>query len=76
MTRSSPRLRQKTRLALALAVAQVGVGVANVLLALPVEVTGLHSALASALTLCVALATRTAWQGTPPDVPARDAGAT
>jgi heme A synthase len=40
-----------TTLALALAAAQFIVGVANVLLELPVEVTGLHSALAAALVL-------------------------
>ncbi len=49
------------RLAFAVVVAQVGVGVANVLLRLPVEVTGLHSALAAGLVLCVALSFAEAW---------------
>jgi cytochrome c oxidase assembly protein subunit 15 len=49
--RSVPALRRLTTLALALATAQFIVGVANVLLELPVEVTGLHSALAAALVL-------------------------
>ncbi len=45
-------LRRLAGLALAIGCAQFVVGVANVLLALPVEVTGLHSALAAALVLC------------------------
>jgi cytochrome c oxidase assembly protein subunit 15 len=49
--RNVPALRGLTTLALALATAQFIVGVANVLLELPVEVTGLHSALAAALVL-------------------------
>jgi len=44
--------------ALALGISQVGVGIANVLLGLPVEVTGLHSALAAALAATLALALR------------------
>lgn len=48
---SAPGLRGIATLALGLALAQVGVGVANVLLALPVEITGLHSALAAGLVL-------------------------
>jgi cytochrome c oxidase assembly protein subunit 15 len=46
--------------AAALGVLQLGVGVANVLLGLPVEVTGLHSALAAALVLSLAAATAAA----------------
>jgi cytochrome c oxidase assembly protein subunit 15 len=49
-------------LALILAGVQVGVGVANVLLRLPVEVTGLHSALAAGIVLAVAGAARSAWR--------------
>jgi heme A synthase len=49
-----------TWLALALGGAQVVVGIANVLLRLPVEVTGLHSALAAALVLTLTLALRRA----------------
>jgi cytochrome c oxidase assembly protein subunit 15 len=43
-------------LAAGLGLLQIGVGVLNVLLALPVEVTGLHSALAAALVLSLAAA--------------------
>jgi len=47
--------------ALTLALCQVAVGIANVRLGLPVEVTGLHSALAAGLVLALAAATRRAW---------------
>jgi cytochrome c oxidase assembly protein subunit 15 len=47
--------------ALLLGCAQVVTGIANVMLALPVEVTGLHSALAAALVLLVAFAVHEAW---------------
>jgi cytochrome c oxidase assembly protein subunit 15 len=50
-----------TALAFGLGLAQVAVGIANVLNGIPVELTGLHSALAVALVLCVALALREAW---------------
>jgi heme A synthase len=50
-TRGQPGTAGPARAALALALTQVAVGVANVLLALPVEITGLHSALAAALVL-------------------------
>jgi heme A synthase len=43
-------------LAAALGVAQVVVGILNVRLGLPVEVTGLHSALAAGLVLSLAAA--------------------
>lgn len=56
--RRDPGLARATRIALALCAAQVAVGVANVLLGLPVEVTGLHTALAAALTLALAFALR------------------
>ncbi len=59
--RHAPALRRPTRLALLLGMAQVAVGVANVLLALPVEVTGLHSALAAGLVLSVTWAGREVW---------------
>jgi cytochrome c oxidase assembly protein subunit 15 len=49
--RGVPRLGPRTALALGLGLAQLGVGVANVLLAIPVEVTGLHSLLAALLVL-------------------------
>jgi len=51
--RGVPRLGRWVILAAALVAAQVAVGVANVLLGLPVEVTGLHSALAAALVLVI-----------------------
>jgi heme a synthase len=49
--RGLPRLGRLAALALALGIAQLAVGVANVLLAIPVEVTGLHSLLAALLVL-------------------------
>jgi cytochrome c oxidase assembly protein subunit 15 len=49
--RGTPRVGRLAILALALALAQTAVGVANVRLGLPVEVTGLHSALAAVLVL-------------------------
>jgi cytochrome c oxidase assembly protein subunit 15 len=49
--RGAPRVGRLAALALALAFAQTAVGVANVRLGLPVEVTGLHSALAALLVL-------------------------
>jgi cytochrome c oxidase assembly protein subunit 15 len=52
------RLRGATVLVLALVLTQVGVGVANVWLGIPVEVTGLHSALAAALVLSLTFALR------------------
>ena len=71
--RRAPALRGPTRLALLLVLAQLAVGVANVLLALRVEVTGLHSALAAALVLALAWAAREAWLGRPRAVGARRA---
>jgi cytochrome c oxidase assembly protein subunit 15 len=59
--RRAPDLRPAALLALALGAAQVAVGAANVLLELPVEVTGLHSALAAGLVLCVTWAAREVW---------------
>jgi cytochrome c oxidase assembly protein subunit 15 len=54
--RGAGALGRVLALAAALAVAQVVVGVLNVRLGLPVEVTGLHSALAAALVLSLAAA--------------------
>ncbi|HEY8155131.1 MAG TPA: COX15/CtaA family protein [Myxococcota bacterium] len=51
-------LRGPAFAALALGIAQVAVGIANVVFGLPVEVTGLHSALATALAASLALALR------------------
>jgi cytochrome c oxidase assembly protein subunit 15 len=62
LARDASGLRGLLGLAAALVLAQTGVGVANVLLRLPVEVTGLHSALAAGLVLTVALALAEAWR--------------
>jgi len=71
--RGLPRIGQLLAIAFWLGLAQAAVGVANVLLRLPVEVTGLHSALAAILMLTLALATREAWRmprtATPPTDP-------
>jgi cytochrome c oxidase assembly protein subunit 15 len=48
--------------ALALVLAQIAVGALNVLWRLPVEVTGLHSALAAGLVLALTLALRHTWR--------------
>ncbi|MGH9885769.1 MAG: COX15/CtaA family protein, partial [bacterium] len=53
-TRGSGRLGAIARDAFGLVLLQIAVGVANVLLHLPVEVTGAHSALATALALTTA----------------------
>ncbi len=65
VARNAPALQRVTRLALLLGVAQVAVGAANVLLALPMEVTGLHSALAAGLVLSLTWAVREAWLARP-----------
>jgi cytochrome c oxidase assembly protein subunit 15 len=62
ISRGEPRVRRLTALAAVLGALQVGIGIANVLLAIPVEVTGLHSALAAALVLTIGAATRAAWR--------------
>lgn len=59
--RRHSNLRRPTRLLLALGLVQLGVGVTNVLTGVPVEVTGLHSALASAIALTTGFAARIAW---------------
>ncbi len=61
--RREARVRPLLWTALGLCLAQVAVGVANVLLRLPVEITALHSALATALILTVAAALRAVWTG-------------
>jgi cytochrome c oxidase assembly protein subunit 15 len=63
--RRVPRLGRWVILAAALGAAQVAVGVANVLLGLPAEVTGLHSALAAALVLVITGAAREACRPVP-----------
>lgn len=60
--RGAPAIRRWLCVAALLVVAQVGVGVANVLLRLPVEVTGLHSALAAGLVCTMGVGVREAWR--------------
>jgi cytochrome c oxidase assembly protein subunit 15 len=59
--RASPRLARVARAGAAIALLQVAVGVANVLSGIPVELTGLHSALAAALVLTATTAAHAAW---------------
>jgi cytochrome c oxidase assembly protein subunit 15 len=66
--RTSPRLARWTRAAEGLAAAQVAVGIANVLTGTPVEITGLHSALAAALVLTATGAAHAAWGSATPGV--------
>ena len=63
--RSIPGLRGVTIAALLLATGQVLVGIANVVLGLPVEVTGLHSLLAALLVLTQAAVLRAAFRAGP-----------
>lgn len=63
ISRREPRLRVATRAALLLGLGQLGAGIANVLTGIPVELTAIHSALAAALVLTVALALRATWSG-------------
>ncbi len=58
-------VRRRMGLAAALAIAQVAVGVLNVVLGIPVEITGLHSALAAALLLSVAGALHACYNAAP-----------
>ncbi len=58
--RGAPRLARLARAGVRLAVLQIAVGVLNVVLRLPAEVTALHSALAAALLLLVAMTLREA----------------
>lgn len=51
LARGHERLRRPAALVLALVLCQVGVGVANVLLAMPVEIAILHSAVADLIVL-------------------------
>jgi len=59
--RRDPRLRGATTLAFALSVLQASIGVASVINGIPVELTGLHTALAAALVLTVVFALQEAW---------------
>ena len=62
VARSEPSARPATALAAGLVLVQLGVGIANVVLGIPVEVTGLHSALATALVLTLGAASHAAWR--------------
>ena len=57
--------RRWLAVAAAFALLQVAVGITNVLLRLPVEITGLHSALAAGLICTVGVAVREVWRSTP-----------
>jgi len=54
-------LARPLRLAFGLALVQAGLGIANVKLGLPVEITGLHSAVSASIVLALAAAAREAW---------------
>jgi cytochrome c oxidase assembly protein subunit 15 len=62
----SPRLARWTHAAEGIAFAQILVGIANVLFRIPVELTGLHSALAAALVLTATGAAHAAWGSAKP----------
>jgi cytochrome c oxidase assembly protein subunit 15 len=64
--RSHSGLRTWLGTAAVFALLQVAVGVANVLLRLPVEITGLHSALAAGLVCTLGVSIREAWRGSVP----------
>jgi len=70
--RRDVRLRGATALAFALGILQAIVGVASVRNGIPVELTGLHTALAAALVLTVVFALQNAWStlGEPEPLPA------
>jgi cytochrome c oxidase assembly protein subunit 15 len=61
-----PGLRRLLWGALGLGVVQVAVGITNVLTGIPVEVTGLHSALAASLVLTLSVALRDCWRAPMP----------
>jgi heme A synthase len=61
LARREPRIRGLAWTAAALGTCQLVVGIANVLLAIPVEVTGLHSALAALLILVTGALVREAF---------------
>ena len=61
--RGSGRLGHLLGAATLVGILQAGVGIANVLLRIPIEVTGLHSLLAACLVMLTVLAVREAWSG-------------
>ncbi len=60
-TRRHAGLFRALRIAFLLAIAQAGIGIANVQLGLPVEITGLHSAVSALIVLTMATVAREAW---------------
>ncbi len=67
VSRREPSLRRPTTVLLGIGLIQVSVGIANVLAGVPVEVTGMHSALAAGIVLTTGFTMRTAWsRGTVP----------
>lgn len=64
--RSHPGSRYWLTTAAVFALLQMVVGIANVLLRLPVEVTGLHTALAAGLVCTLGVSVREAWRGPVP----------
>jgi len=73
VTRRHRPSRRWLAVAAVVALLQLGVGVANVLLRIPVEVTGLHTALAAALCCTVGIGVREAWRGASAGLPAPSA---
>lgn len=69
LSRGHPAVGRLALAALNLVILQVGLGAMNVLLRLPVEVTGLHSATACALALAVTLIVREAVRSRVPVAP-------
>jgi cytochrome c oxidase assembly protein subunit 15 len=65
--RRDPGLKRLTGLALVLGLGEVAAGVANVWLGIPAEITGLHTGLAAALVLALALAVRDVFTRTVPN---------
>jgi len=66
-TRGIPRIRWLTGAGFLLGTLQIVVGISNVLLGIPVEVTGLHSLLAALLILTMAATLHTALERNPRD---------
>lgn len=62
LCRRTPGLQRLTLAAFGLGAAQVLVGIANVKLAIPVEVTGMHSALGASLVLMTTMTLREVWR--------------
>jgi heme A synthase len=60
-SRHETSLRRPTTVVLGIGIIQVLVGIANVLFGVPVEVTGLHSALAAGIVLATTFSMRAAW---------------